>query len=202
MFEVAALLDFAVGAHLSGDKLRSAASFRAANMPLVRDYVESMWDKRSLWPEQQHYLRSRTVNNLPVPTPAARGLTIAPPVKRAVVDRDGFLCRYCALPVVPASVRKKLAEEYPAEVGWGSTNVSQHAAFQALWLQFDHVVPLAGGGGNDADNIVVCCAACNFMKWHYHIEEIGLLDPRDRLPVSSCWDGLTRLLGGRNRCPL
>ncbi|MGQ0564534.1 MAG: HNH endonuclease [Gemmobacter sp.] len=161
-----------------------------------------MWGKRSLWPEQPHYLRFRKVSGLPSRTPDARGSTIAPAVKRAVVARDGFLCRYCALPVIPATVRTTLSSEYPAEVQWGRTNVSQHPAFQALWLQFDHVVPLTRGGANDADNIVASCGPCNFMKWDYHLEELGILDPRSRSPVSSCWDGLTRLMGGPENCAL
>lgn len=202
LYEAAALLDFGVGAHLHGDSLRAAASFRAANTSAVRDYIESMWGKRSLWPDQPHYLRYRTVSDLPAPTPSARGQRVAPATKRVVVVRDGFLCRYCGLPVIPDTVRKRLSQEYPEDVAWGNTNASQHAAFQALWLQYDHVVPLSGGGQNDADNIVVSCAACNFMKWDYHLAEIGLLDPRDRVPVSSSWDGLSRLFGERAKCPL
>ena len=202
LFQAAAALDIGVGAHLGGDRLRAAASFRAADMQVVRHYVESMWGKRSLWPDQPHYLRFRKVLDLPPRTPESRGLTVSPATKRAVVNRDGFLCRYCELPLVPASVRKALSRDYPAEVPWGSTNVSQHSAFQALWLQFDHVVPLTRSGTNDVDNVVASCGPCNFMKWDYHLEELGVIDPRSRTPVTSCWDGLTRLLGGVERCVL
>jgi len=202
LYEAAALLDSGVGAHLAEDRDRAAADFLAANSSAVRDYIESMWGKSSLWPDQKHYLRRRAITDLSAPTPAARGQKVAPATKRAVVDRDGFQCRYCALPVVPDTVRKKLAVEYPHQVGWGSTNASQHAAFQALWLQYDHVVPLSGGGTNEPENIVVSCAACNFMKWDYHLAELGLLDPRERQPVATSWDGLSRLLGGPAKCPL
>jgi 5-methylcytosine-specific restriction endonuclease McrA len=202
LFAVAAELDLAVGAHLAGDRDRAAASFKATNTQAVRDYVEAMWGKRSLWPEQVHYLRHRTVDSLPKPTPDARGQKVSAATKRAVVQRDGFRCRYCSLCVIPHTVRKSLSQDYPTEVPWGATNASQHAAFQALWLQYDHVVPLSGGGANDPSNVVVTCAACNFMKWDYHLEELGLMDPRTRPPVTSCWDGLTRLFGGPEKCPL
>ena len=202
LYQAAAFLDRGAGAHLAGDHLRAGALFRAANTGTVRDYIESMWGKRALWPEQQHYLRRRKVDNLPLATPEVRGMKIATVTKREVVKRDGFLCRYCELPVIPASVRDALSWEYPIEITWEKTNDGQHAAFQALWLQYDHVVPLSGGGKNDAENIVVSCAACNFMKWNYHLEEIGVCDPRDHAPVTSCWDGLSRLLGGPERCPL
>lgn len=202
LFAVAAELDLGVGAHLAGDRDRAAASFMATNTQTIRDYIESMWGKRSIWPEQVHYLRHRTVDTLPKPTPDARGQKVSSGTKRDVVQRDGFRCRYCGLYVIPDTVRKRLSLEYPVEVPWGSTNTSQHAAFQALWLQYDHVVPLSGGGANDPTNVVVTCAACNFMKWDYHLEELGLTDPRNRPPVTSCWDGLTRILGGPENCPL
>ncbi|HRQ88778.1 MAG TPA: HNH endonuclease signature motif containing protein [Bacteroidia bacterium] len=61
-----------------------------------------------------------------------------------------------------------------------------------MWLQYDHVVPHARGGNNDLDNLILTCAPCNFAKWHYLCEEIGLRDPRERAPISSWWDGLER----------
>lgn len=202
LFVAAAELDLAVGAHLAGDRHLAAEKLKSTNTQAVRDYIESMWGKRSLWPEQVHFLRHRTVDNLPKPTPEARGQKVSVATKRAVVQRDGFRCRYCSLYVIPDTVRKGLAQDYPNEVPWGATNASQHAAFQALWLQYDHIVPLSGGGANDPSNVVVTCAACNFLKWDYHLGELGLTDPRTRFPVTSCWDGLTRLFGGPEKCPL
>lgn len=202
LFEAAWLLDRGVGAHLAGDEARAAAAFRAADTQVARDYIESMWGKRSLWPEQEHYLRRRHVDDLPAESPEQRGMSVGTALKREVVTRDGFLCRYCGLPVVPATVRTALSRHYPEAVPWGSTNPSQHAAFQTLWLQYDHVEPLARGGANATENVVVSCAACNFMKWNYTLAELGLEDPRGRAILTSCWDGLTRLLGGPERCPL
>lgn len=119
-----------------------------------------------------------------------------------VVARDGLTCRYCGLPVIPASIRKELTRTYPEAVPWGAKNELQHAAFQALWLQYDHVVPLARGGANDETNIIVTCGPCNFMKWDYTLDEVGLQDPRERKVLSTSWDGLTRLVGGIDKCLL
>lgn len=112
----------------------------------------------------------------------------------ALHARDGYHCRYCGIPVIRSQVRKAICQLYPQVVIWGSKNASQHAGFQVLWAQYDHVVPHAFGGTNELENLVVSCAACNFGKMSYRLEDLGLSDPRDRPPVMSMWDGLERLL--------
>jgi 5-methylcytosine-specific restriction endonuclease McrA len=77
---------------------------------------------------------------------------------------------------------------------WGRTNMTQHAAFQAMWAQYDHVLPYARGGNSTLDNMIVTCAPCNFGRMNYILEEVGLADPRGREPIGSKWDGLERLL--------
>jgi len=114
-------------------------------------------------------------------------------------ERDGYHCRYCGIPVVRPEIRKLAHELYPDEVTWGRTNASQHAGFQALWAQYDHVVPHSYGGTNDIGNLVVSCAACNFGKMSFSLEQIGLSDPRERPPIRSSWDGLERLRIGSRR---
>jgi 5-methylcytosine-specific restriction endonuclease McrA len=79
-------------------------------------------------------------------------------------------------------------------VAWGDRNAEQHAGLQAMWVQYDHVVPHARGGDNALTNLVVACAPCNCARMDYTLEEVGLLDPRTREPVRSSWDGLERLL--------
>lgn len=55
-------------------------------------------------------------------------------VRWLVLNRDNFTCRYC---------------------GQGAPEVEIHV---------DHVVPVAGGGSNHPDNLVVACASCNSGK--------------------------------------
>lgn len=83
---------------------------------------------------------------------------------------------------------------YPDAVPWGRKNSEQHAAFQAMWMQYDHVLPHAKGGTNDLSNVVISCAPCNFGRMEFTLEEVGVEDPRLREPVRSTWDGLERFL--------
>ena len=61
-----------------------------------------------------------------------------------------------------------------------------------MWLQYDHLLPHARGGGSDLDNLLITCAPCNYARWNYTLAEVGLLDPRTRERVRSTWDGLER----------
>jgi hypothetical protein len=97
-------------------------------------------------------------------------------------------------------VRVRLVKTYPNAATWGSTIADQHAALQAMWTQYDHVLPHAKGGDNSLDNLVVTCAPCNYGRWHYTLEEVGLMDPRDRPPTQSLWDGLERFSEALNLC--
>lgn len=72
----------------------------------------------------------------------------------------------------------------------GSRNIDQHAAFQAMWLQYDHLLPHARGGDNSLDNVVITCAPCNFGRMNWTLDEVGLIDPRTRQHVRSVWTGL------------
>lgn len=109
--------------------------------------------------------------------------------KRALHKRDGCHCRFCGIPLVRGEVRRKISEAYPV---WGRRNADQHAAFQAMWMQYDHILPHSKGGTNDLENLVVTCAACNFGRMNHTLQEVGLLDPREREPLQSTWDGLER----------
>lgn len=83
---------------------------------------------------------------------------------------------------------------YPESLPWGGTNPEQHAAFQCMWLQFDHILPHARGGDNSVNNVVVTCAPCNYGRSSKVLCEVGLIDPRG-LPVhTTSWDGLERFL--------
>ena len=118
--------------------------------------------------------------------------------KRELHERDGYHCRFCGIPVIRKEIRQYIHKLYPESVPWGKTNLSQHAAFQCMWAQYDHVTPHSNGGTNDLKNLVVTCAACNYGKMDYTLEELNLLDPRDFPPIHSNWDGLERIIGSNN----
>lgn len=186
LFDVARYLDAAVSAHLAGHTRVAAELFILANSDVARAWLESIWGKNS------QYVRVEKLPPIGVSEHVEARMPSYAQIKQ-LHERDGYSCRFCGLPVIRAAVRKRAAELYPSEVTWGRTNVTQHAGFQALWAQYDHVVPHSSGGTNDLENLVVTCAACNFGKMSYRLEELGLLDPREFPPIRSSWDGLERL---------
>ena len=111
-----------------------------------------------------------------------------------LIGRDGFHCRFCGIPVVRSETRALIRKAYPEALRWGDSNrnADQHAAFQAMWLTYDHIVPYSRGGTSDLDNMVVACQPCNCGRTELTLDEVGLADPRQREPVHSMWDGLER----------
>lgn len=187
IFDVARYLDAAVSAHLQGEIEIAKQLFSLANNPKVREWTESVWGKNSKYVVVRKVDRPAVAEKLPVRMPNAEQ-------KRILLRRDGYHCRFCGIPVIRAEVRKYLHSIYPEQVSWGSSNQTQHAGFQCLWLQYDHVVPHWQGGSNDVENVVITCSACNYGKMQYSLHEIGLHDPRNFKPVESAWDGLERVL--------
>jgi 5-methylcytosine-specific restriction endonuclease McrA len=61
-----------------------------------------------------------------------RGVT--PGLRFAILERDGFRCRYCGAPA--PEVR----------------------------LHVDHVIPVIAGGSDDPENLVAACEDCNLGK--------------------------------------
>lgn len=189
ILDTARYLDAAVSAHLAGRRDVSASLFRLANCVKTREWLESIWGAKS-----PHVTLTPLLGS---PLAPALRVQSRMPNKSQIAQlhlRDGYHCRYCGIPVIRPEIRKRASQLYVEEVPWGSTNASQHAGFQTLWAQYDHVVPHAYGGTDDLDNLVVSCAACNFGKMSYRLEELGMSDPRERPPVPSQWDGLERLL--------
>jgi 5-methylcytosine-specific restriction endonuclease McrA len=185
-------LDAAISAHMAGDAEKAADLIRAANIPAIRDWVESLWGKAS------PYLQFRIVLDAPLTQSRAERVALRMPnseEKRLLLARDGHHCRFCGIPVIRLEIRNRLRKLYPKALPWPTdSNETQHPAFQAMWVQYDHVLPHARGGTNALGNMVITCAPCNFARMNYTLEEVGLADPRLREPIRSSWDGLERLL--------
>ena len=190
--EVAAgLLSDAVDAHLRGERELAEDLFHRANDPVTRAWLESVWGKASVWNTPV-----RVVDHAPIVTEALRARPRQPTAatQLAVHARDGWHCRHCHVPVVRKAIRAAMHREYPEAVPWGGTNPSQHAAFQALWAQYDHVVPWSRGGSSDVANVYLTCAACNYGRVEYLLEHFNLEHPATRPRREGPWDGLERLL--------
>lgn len=194
IFQTWDFLNQAVDAHLTGDRLLAEMFFKKAEMHAVWEWLNPGWTRPDL--------------NVVVPAPhgdtqeVSKNLrdpdrNIAPAIRSAVLQRDGYRCRYCGIPVVHADIRKLAHRLYPDAVPWEPYDVTkQHSGFACLWLQFDHVVPHSHGGRSSPDNVVISCALCNFGKDKFTLRQLNLADPCLTPPVPSAWDGLERLRTG------
>lgn len=184
-------LSGAADAHLAGDRTSADALLRQADRGTLWDWLNPEWAG-----SPRNVVEQRPSGDTrPVPKAMrdpVRHLTTE--TKAFVLARDGHRCRYCGSPVISADIRKLLHKLYPDSVPWDRHDPRQrHQGLQALWLQFDHVVPHYHGGRSDPANIVVFCALCNYGKDRFTLRQLHLSDPRDREPVPVDWDGLERL---------
>lgn len=190
LYDAARYLDAAVTAHLSGEKQFAEELIRLSDMPVVREWTESIWGAGGIYTDFQKTLGEPKTfpkeDRDPVRMPDNKG-------EKALLERDGFQCRFCGIPVIRKEVRNLLKKQYPVVLPWGSRNMEQHAAFQALWVQYDHVQPHARGGKTSLDNMVITCAPCNYGRMNYLLEEVDLEIPDLSKNVHSMWDGLERI---------
>jgi 5-methylcytosine-specific restriction endonuclease McrA len=203
IFEAAGLLNSAARAHLNGDRKSAETYLRAADMPVIGEWLDTIWSGHN-----NEFRAIRTVRDLPPVLPKeerCRPRDATPAMKKALIARDGFHCRLCGIPLIRPEVRKKINQLYPDAARWtGSRASDQHRGLQVMWLQYDHVVVHSRGGPTSMENIVVTCPACNFGRDRYMMSEVGLRDPRihPRQPSWvnwSEWDGLERILPAQLR---
>ncbi len=183
-------LDHAAAAHVRGDKYVAEELLRLANDGVVWTWLDEVWGKTS--PYNQ---RLRSLGMAPLPkTLRCRPRDATTTTKRLIHERDGYYCRFCKIPVIRSEVRRYFQFHYPETVSWGSTNETQHAAFQCMWAQYDHILPHAMGGSSGIENVYLTCAACNYGRGNYLLEECDLIHPSDHPPRVGPWDGLERVL--------
>jgi len=191
IFQAAEKLNEAVMAHLSQDYSNAERLFLETNLNEIREWTESIWGSSGIY--------YNLVSSLGAPITIEKELRDIKrmPTKeeeRFLINRDGSFCRFCGIPLIRKEVRAALNKTYPNAIPWGRKNGDQHAAFQAMWMQFDHVIPHARGGKTDLDNLVVCCAPCNYGRMNFNLEEVGIqLKPNSIKRVNN-WDGLESVL--------
>jgi len=191
--DAAKYLDAAVSAHLNGKPVLATELIIAADMPEIRAWTKAIWANSEI--------HVRCPENLIGSIPKDQRVKVRMPTrgeKAQIHQRDGYNCRFCEMPVVRSEIRSLIRAAYPHALSWGSREVEQHAAFQAMWAQYDHVLPHARGGSNNLTNLVLTCAPCNFGRGGYTLQEVGVEDPRERPTAVAVWDGLERFAGTNN----
>lgn len=109
-----------------------------------------------------------------------------------VYDRDGFRCRYCHRPVVSRRLTKLLHGLLGTDFPLG-TDRSTHGAAHCFGAVADHVLPHSRGGLTDLANLVTACNPCNYGKYNYTLEQLGLKSPWSR-EAPRGWTPLDRLI--------
>ncbi len=186
-------LNDAVSAHLRGEYSLAEELFRQTNNQVLWDWLDSVWGKDSIYNRPRRLLTDPPTlpkDQRPKPRDATRE------TKRLIHRRDGFYCRFCKVPVVRGEIRSALRKAYPNAIPWDGTNATQHAAFQLMWAQYDHILPHARGGHSSFENVYLTCAACNYGRGNRLLEELDLLHPSLHPPREGAWDGLERFLNG------
>lgn len=186
----AKLLDAAADAFLSGRVILAAELLERSNFPEIRSYAIRIVGKLS----QDVHLQVRRPKCLPR---TERDLTRMPTRSEqdAIFARDGWRCRFCGIRVLCKSARSVLTKAFPLEVSWTRKEFERHSALYAMASSLDHVVPHGRGGRNEPSNFVTACYCCQFGRGEWTLEEMQLIDPRDRAPGVDSWDGLSRIVG-------
>lgn len=111
-------------------------------------------------------------------------VAVSPTMRIQIGERDGWRCRYCALPLVWDGFFKTVYALF----------MDIEDSMNDLWRIFaqspDHVIPFAAEGQSVPANVVSACGACNYSKSDCLLEELGLEDPRSRAPIRDGWTGL------------
>ena len=128
---------------------------------------------------------------------AVRGLGVRKIVSQTKLDelfaRDKWRCRYCGIRVAG---NRKHFKKFANTIGMpeliaGRTDESRHGLYLMLMASYDHVRPVNQEGTNDSTNLVTACWCCQFGKYKYSLDELGLAGPINlELVVSDSWAGL------------
>lgn len=190
-FEVAAgLLECAVSQLMASNESVARDLIVQADLPEIREYAVRLVGKMSvevhLNVQRPKCLKKEDRDPARMPSSSEQ---------TAIFVRDGWRCRFCGIKVISRAARLALVKKFPAETRWSGPEFKRHSALYAMASSLDHVVPHGQGGKNETSNFVTACYCCQFGRGEWTLEQMQLLDPRDREPIVDEWDGLSFLAG-------
>ena len=197
IFEAALLLDEAASAHLEGRSNDAERLIRKANMWEIHIWSERIWGKNQ--PMEWYGHDPKPPPTLPEELRESGYIPVG--VRKEILNRDGYICRFCGIPVIDKKAKKILKQAYPdvLPIENNMSNEEKHKAFQAMDWNPDHLLPRSRGGTNTKDNLVVACAPCNCGRGERTLADMKLENPRCR-PVRKTllhgldgWNGLSQL---------
>ena len=107
--------------------------------------------------------------------------------------RDHWRCRYCGIRIAGNRKHfKRFAEQLNMpELIRGRTDETRHGLYLLMMASYDHIVPHSQGGSDADDNLVTACWSCQFGKFRFSLEELGMnkLQQESR-PTYKGWQGL------------
>ncbi len=195
IFDAARYLDAAVSSHIAGNIKLAKELIRMADMPEIREWGRSITDENSQYIEKVEIKDAPLFFDVPPNAP----LSYTQPNERVpdhfratIIMRDGGYCKYCGIPVVVSWMIKEINKVYPDLINWENEN--KHAAFSIMELNVDFLIPLKRGGEFVQDNCVISCSSCHYGHGNNMLDEIRILDPRDKASLCSIlpWDRLGR----------
>jgi hypothetical protein len=126
------------------------------------------------------------------------------PEQVVIFRRDGWLCRWCARPVIFAPVMRLLEREV-RKSGFNGPLAYYHAhgtrdgapLLDELWAVLDHADPFSSGGPTNDKNLLTACNKCNGRKNNIPREKYAALPKRKPIKGKygepQNWDGLSTL---------
>ena len=117
---------------------------------------------------------------------------------RRLAERDGYRCGYCDIRIIEPRILRKVDKLLGGRVIRGLTEKRSNLSYHGIWLltavTLDHIEPLAENYNDTDQNLVACCWACNFGKYHYTLDELQLQHPIQQREIVGSWDGLLGLV--------
>jgi hypothetical protein len=107
--------------------------------------------------------------------------------------RDHWRCRYCGIRIAGNRKQfKRFAEQLDLpELIRGRTDETRHGLYVLMLASYDHLIPYSQGGSDDDKNLVTACWTCQFGKFRFSLEDLGMeRPPKSSRPTYKGWQGL------------